>query len=581
MRRSGSVVIVGAALTLFAAACGGGDGAEPTVSPSESPTVTATPPKTTPPLPTVTLTPVAREPMEQLTYVGAEGEIRLVDADGTDDRVFVEDPCEDSPSGNPFWLAWSPGGRHLAYICSEPNGLNQVLVVVDSSGEEVQWLSASRFKWSPDGEHIALEADRVADDRGFVVEVLDVATGSTVRLVDDGLLMEWVGGDRVLVGVEPEFLDLGVTFRAQVADAGTGASEPLPRFDNVLEFWVSPDGAKAIVLTEWSTEHNGIGMAVYDFATGRETEIEGGYIGFPSEHIPDSQLAFSRDGSMIYWGNATDVSSAPFWRALVLEDVPIAVELARLPWTGPVSPEGRVAYFDLTSDAERSLFLVADLITGTKVEIDINSSKSEVAWRTPPTLEVPSTRVAGDDPRVLEAAARPGLLEFAAEFQTAIRANDVEYIFQRAHYGEFECRDSGGFPAQPRNCSLQPAGLVVPAISYGIWNSEGGYCSPEQYAEFVVDNLARKAAPDAQMYAFGHHIRAASEADGGVDIVVADVRSSSGGGSAPGAAVVFRAATVEGEWKIVGVKIGGVGLIDGFFDWWVPWREAFPEAAGG
>ncbi len=105
--------------------------------------------------------------------------------------------------------------------------------------------------------------------------------------------------------------------------------------------------------------------------------------------------------------------------------------------------------------------------------------------------------------------------------------------------------------------------------------------SPEQYAEFVVENLAGKAAPDARVYAFGHHIRGASEGDGGVDIVVADVRSSSGVGPVAGSAVVFRVALVEGEWTIVGVKVGAVELIDDFFDWWVPWEAAFPEAAEG
>ena len=204
------------------------------------------------------------------------------------------------------------------------------------------------------------------------------------------------------------------------------------------------------------------------------------------------------------------------------------------------------------------------------------------ATATPVPLDgVPSTQVSGDDPRVVEAAAQGGFAEFAAEFQRAVEANNVEYLVQRAHHRDIECTGADVFPVLPRNCLAQPQGLVVPAIPYGIWNSEGGYYSPEQYTEFVVDRLNTKAAPNAHVYAFGHHIRGASEGDGGVDIVVADVRSPSGGGPVTGSAVVFRVALVEGEWLIVGVNRGVVELIDDFFDWWVPWEAAFPEAPGG
>jgi hypothetical protein len=509
--------------------------------------------------------------MEQLSYIGAEGEIRLVDADATDDGVFVREPCDNSPFANAFRLAWSPGGTHLGYICTDPNVNNHALVVVDSSGEEVQRLPASRFKWSPDGEKIALEAERVAVDRGSVVEVLDVSTGGTVRLADDGLVLQWVGGASLLVGLTPEFSDVGVRFGAHLADVVTGDSEPLPRFDNVLNFWVGPEGARAIVLTEWSIEHSSTGMAVLDFATGQETEISRGYISYGSDHIPERLLAFSKDGSTIYWGNPTDVSDVPFWRASVLADAPVAVELARLPGFGSVSPGGRVAYFGLERDNGGLAFLVADLLTGTTVGVPVPPSKAEVAWRTLPD-GVPSTRVSGDDRRVVEAVLRAGFAEFAGEFERAVEANDVEFIFQLAHYGEFECRGGFGLPAPPTSCLLQPVGLLVPAIQYGIWNSEGGYYSPEQYAEFVLEKLEAKAAPDVHVYAIGHHIRGADEDDGGVDIVVGDV----GGSSAPGAAIVFRAASVGGDWKIVGVKIARVDQVDWFFDWWTPWEKAFP-----
>lgn len=186
-----------------------------------------------------------------------------------------------------------------------------------------------------------------------------------------------------------------------------------------------------------------------------------------------------------------------------------------------------------------------------------------------------------DDPRAAEVLAQPGFSEFATEFVKAIGGNNLEYIFQRSHYMEFECGSSGGLPAPPKNCALQPEELVVPAIPYGIWNSDGsGYYSPEQYAEFVLDRFAAKAAPDAHVYAFGHHVRGATEGKEGVDVVVADVSPLRAGEPLFRPVVVFRVLAVEGVWSVVGLKIGQVEFVDAFFDWWVP-CEVFPEAAGG
>lgn len=226
----------------------------------------------------------------------------------------------------------------------------------------------------------------------------------------------------------------------------------------------------------------------------------------------------------------------------------------------------------------RKLFGVLAVVTTTLFVVacgggDAEPGESPTATATPGASP---TRVSGDDPRAVEAAEQPGFAQFAAELARAVDANDVEYLEQRAQYQEFECTGASGFPVPPRSCLEQPQGRVVPAIPYGIWNSEGGYYSPEHFTEFVIDRFDAKAAPDAHMYAFGHHVRGASEGDDGVDIVVAGVSSPVADDQAFAPAVVFRVATAEERWSIVGVKIALVELVDDFFDWWVPWEEAFP-----
>lgn len=193
----------------------------------------------------------------------------------------------------------------------------------------------------------------------------------------------------------------------------------------------------------------------------------------------------------------------------------------------------------------------------------------------PPTIE--STRVSADDPRVVAAAGQAGFAEFAAELASGVEVNSLEFFVQHAAYEDFECAYESGFPAASRNCLGQPDGTLVPAIGYGIWQSEGGYFSPEQYAEFIAGRIAGKSAPDAYIYALGHHVRSAEENDEGIDVVVADVGCPSPEKNLlPGCAVVFRVAEVDGAWAIVGVTSGSVELVASFFDWWAPWGEVFP-----
>jgi dipeptidyl aminopeptidase/acylaminoacyl peptidase len=351
-----------ALLALLAlAACGGDDGASP--SPTPSAATTATPAVSPRP------SPAPGEIVEQLAYIGPDGEIRLVNADGSGDHVLSDSPCDagDSVNVKYFIMSWSPDGSALAFMCVSDLAPRQTLSVVNSDGKQVASVQdISGFRWSPDSTRLAYQ--RSAEPDGVDVGLLDVGTGSTRTLRSDALLMEWVGPGSLLLGLEPVFGDFATAFKAHLIDLASGGSTAFPQFDNSRALWVSPDGARAIVQTD-QRDPNGSapGMAVYNFATGLETVIDGGHIGYPSDFIPHEQLAFSPDGATIYWANAAD-ASASIWEARV--DAPEARKLGE---AGSlfvvVSPLGRVAEVAPPQEAALGTIAIEDFAAGTRVEV--------------------------------------------------------------------------------------------------------------------------------------------------------------------------------------------------------------------
>ncbi len=324
------------ALVLALAACGDDDeagGVTPT--PSAAPSATASP---------VTATGVAAP--EQLSYIGPDGEIRLVNADGTGDRVLASAPCQPGERTGEFSMAWSPDAARMGFVCVSETITSLTLVVLDSNGDLlVRVPDTTRFRWSPDSTRMAYQTLLEPFDVGLVE--LESGETETVHLMDpyhpNAVLMEWVGPDSLLLGLEPLAGDLVIDFKAHLFDVESRESTPMPEFDSNRMLWVSPDGARAItsVAPHPALDVPGTGMAVYDFAQDLFTVIEGASIGYPSEFVPHEQLAFSPDGGTIYWANAAE-APATVWQASVA--APTAIQLGEMnSLFVAVSPSGRVA----------------------------------------------------------------------------------------------------------------------------------------------------------------------------------------------------------------------------------------------
>jgi Tol biopolymer transport system component len=86
------------------------------------------------------------------------------------------------PNSNAGWAAFSPDGRHLAWLESARlRDTSGWIVVADSDGRHPRRLGGrvpiSPFVWSPDGRRLAYEHDEV-------LRVVDIAKGAA-RIVDD------------------------------------------------------------------------------------------------------------------------------------------------------------------------------------------------------------------------------------------------------------------------------------------------------------------------------------------------------------------------------------------------------------
>lgn len=96
-------------------------------------------------------------------------------------------------------LSWSPDSRHIAFWVQEltrsdpaANTGNAVIHVLDvETGETISYCGYAttehtpnppRLVWSPDGTHLAFGGNVPGDDRGYLLLVLDISTGTFTEL---------------------------------------------------------------------------------------------------------------------------------------------------------------------------------------------------------------------------------------------------------------------------------------------------------------------------------------------------------------------------------------------------------------
>jgi hypothetical protein len=349
MRASSLLPLAAALASVLLAACGGGrqTGGVPLASSSPVPTS---------PAQIETVTPVP--PPNQLAYINADGNIMLVNSDGSDARKIADT----SNCGRFPYLLWSPTGHTLVCIGSGAND-EGLIVLMDAQGQELADLQLDRpvlppywspggdaflyaaagyvlltgpsgegladfgpldlsltyngvpyrgLKfWSPDGRQFAY---RPADATEMRIYSLDSASERSVP--GDYRPLAWVlGGQALLVatGYQPP-VDQGYpTYDASLLDLASGELTRVPELDNGRQFWVSPDGTRAAVLTQGTGGSNGYpGLAVLALPSGEFKPIRNSAITFGSDHIPEEWVTFTADGSGIYWITQWDSGAAVF-----------------------------------------------------------------------------------------------------------------------------------------------------------------------------------------------------------------------------------------------------------------------------
>lgn len=296
---------------------------------------------------------------------------------------------------------WSPSGERLAYVVEEhmrPSEAGEpqapgtsALIVADATRGVLASIPAGQWPhWSAERDQLAYY--RALDDALAVYE----PGPEEEKVLAHGLRpLAWAfAGKKLLVAanyteMESESGIGWLKYEANLLDPASGQMTRVQELDNNTEFWLSPDGATAVLLT------TGPSLAILDLSSLGFSSIAGSVISYPSDHIPQSQLAFSPDSSQIYWfdgndaiykanrdgsgltqvGRLTDANwflgFSPDVTGVLYTVLPAATPP---PQGGPYPWDSWVANVD-GSDAR----LVAE-------------KASEAAWRSQPSLEEPGPR---------------------------------------------------------------------------------------------------------------------------------------------------------------------------------------------
>jgi hypothetical protein len=291
----------------------------------------------------------------QLAYIDADGSIRLVNADGSGAHKIADTKnCGRFPH-----LVWSPTGDRLTCIGSGTND-EGLIVLMDAQGQELADLRLPRpalpLYWSPGGDAflygtgaqllLADQSGEALDELGpldlsltyngvpygglkfwspdggqFVyrpanateMRIYSLDSASERSLPGDYRPLAWVlGGKALLVaaGYQPPVDGGYPTYEASLLDLASGELRRVPALDNGRQFWVSPDGTRAAVLTQGS---GGLpGLATLALPSGEFSPIPDSVITYGSDHIPEEWVTFTADGSEIYWITQWESGAAVF-----------------------------------------------------------------------------------------------------------------------------------------------------------------------------------------------------------------------------------------------------------------------------
>ena len=293
-------ISIAAALVILAVACEGGEEAPAaTPSPSASPTAHTTahtPSPTGSPSPAASPTPTMRPEAaaRQLTYIGTDGAIWLVNADGTGRTRLADAPqctymvwspgghrigCEhagvivDAETGRVIEVQlpenisqsiwWSPRGDLILHLIQEgpyePGEPRWRLILGDDSGQLLKDLGRIGIvprgglqPWSPDGRFFAYWSRDAQQLRIYSVD-----DGEERALGGGHRPMAWALGGQALIVADEYDVDWSgdpypiFSYEANLLDLASGQLARLPELDR-RQLWVSPDGnIAAVVVPAW------------------------------------------------------------------------------------------------------------------------------------------------------------------------------------------------------------------------------------------------------------------------------------------------------------------------------------------
>ena len=157
-------------LVLLLVACNGGGEPQPTVSVSPSPAV-----EQPSPTPEPTPTPTPEPAVQRIAYIGADGDIWVINADGTGQQKLFD---LDAPPATVSSLQWAPDGSRLA------TASNGVVYVASPEGQLLLEVPGVAFlAWTPKGDRFSVARQGPGWD--FTIVVLDLA-GDTIAEFPSG-----------------------------------------------------------------------------------------------------------------------------------------------------------------------------------------------------------------------------------------------------------------------------------------------------------------------------------------------------------------------------------------------------------
>jgi Tol biopolymer transport system component len=358
-------------IVLLAFACNGGQEGPRTATPTPSPSATA-----------------AATAAPEIAYVRAgTADVWLMAADGSGKRNLTEGGCP--PGSKLFWrpqgdriacissvdepqvetrllildldgqvtlrlrhagyflgwppLFWSPSGQRLAYVVQEEvpwaEGAEQrppetpVLMVVDAAQGIARSIPSGEWlQWSSDGDRLAYH--QAVDD---ALVVYDPASGQEETLANGLRPLGWVlGGKKLLVAANYQEQEEGATYEANLLDPATGQITRTPDLDNT-DFWLSADEDTVAFVALRARDYR---LAMLNLSDLQSTPIAASIIGYGSDFIPQNQLAFSPDGSQVYWADLGGSVPPAIYKAN--RDGSGLTKLFDLPgWFGGFSPDLR------------------------------------------------------------------------------------------------------------------------------------------------------------------------------------------------------------------------------------------------